>query len=133
MACINVSIKLRSTHLKASCRMICGYHYLDVWPQEAMWITNYESILYTVKSDTTWNVECKESWIEVDPTHGSYNDTISVRALEINEGIDRDAFITFNGGGSSVIRTVKQEGLREIFEDDFILVDGGTFNVLKNK
>ena len=31
-----------------------------------------------------------------------------------------------------VERVVRQEGRREIFNDDFILADSGTFNVLKS-
>lgn len=47
-----------------------------------------------------------------------------------NEGVDREMSVFFNGGGLSVERVVKQEGRREAFED-FILSDGGTFNVVK--
>lgn len=52
-----------------------------------------------------------------------------------NEGIDREMPITFKGGGVSVEALVRQEGRREIFntdDGDFILADGGTFNVIKD-
>lgn len=54
-----------------------------------------------------------------------------------NEGIDREQEITIQttDKNKSVNVLVKQEGLREIFAttDGYILADGGTFNVLKNK
>lgn len=54
---------------------------------------------------------------------------------DLNEGIDREMLITFKSRKHSVERKVFQEGLREKFESDdgeFILADGGTFNVLKH-
>ena len=66
-------------------------------------------------------------------TYGGSGDGTAVFTSDTNEGIDREMSITFKGGGVSVERTVRQEGLREIFEDDFLLADGGTFNVLKGK
>lgn len=104
---------------------------LNITPEDIVWITDTEGVLYVVESNTKWSVECKEEWIEVTPSQGSGNGEISVDSVGINEGIDRDALITFKGGSVSVERIVRQEGLREIFEDDFILADGGTFNVLK--
>ena len=58
-------------------------------------------------------------------------DGSAVFSSEQNEGIDREMTVTFKGAGQEIERTVKQEGLREIFNEDFILADGGTFNVLK--
>ena len=49
---------------------------------------------------------------------------------DTNEGIDREMSVFFKGAGLEIERKVKQEGRREVFED-FILSDGGTFNVLK--
>ena len=66
-------------------------------------------------------------------TYGGSGDGTAVFTSDINEGIDREMTVVFKGGDVSVERTVKQEGLREIFENDFLLADGGTFNVLKNK
>lgn len=53
-----------------------------------------------------------------------------------NEGIDREMSVSFVNSNRSVFveRTVRQEGMREVFmasEGDFLLADGGTFNVLK--
>ena len=47
-----------------------------------------------------------------------------------NEGIDREMSISFSVSGASIKRTVKQIGLREVF-NDFTLADGGSFNVIK--
>lgn len=52
-----------------------------------------------------------------------------------NEGLDRQLQITFvSKVGQSLIRTVTQEGRREIFnasDGTFLLVDQDTFNVIK--
>lgn len=55
---------------------------------------------------------------------------------DVNEGIDREQSIEVktNDNKLSVSVSVKQIGLREVFtctDGDFILADGGTFNVLK--
>ena len=55
----------------------------------------------------------------------------AIFSSDVNEGLDREMSVTFNGAGQSIERTVWQEGLREIFEEGFTLADGGTFNVLK--
>jgi len=53
-----------------------------------------------------------------------------------NESIDREMSVAFVDKSRAVIveRTVKQIGLREVFnasDGAFVLADGGTFNVLK--
>lgn len=55
---------------------------------------------------------------------------------ETNESIDREMSVSFVDKSRAVVveRTVTQVGLREVFmasDGDFILADGGTFNVLK--
>lgn len=55
---------------------------------------------------------------------------------EVAEGLDREMSISVADTSRSVIveRTVRQIGMREVFrcsDGDFILADGGTFNVLK--
>lgn len=64
-------------------------------------------------------------------TYEGSGDGSAVFTSDQNEGIDREMTVTFKGAGQEIERTVKQEGLREIFEEGFILADGGTFNVLK--
>lgn len=63
---------------------------------------------------------------------GSGNETISVYA-GVNEGIDKKAAFRVDtvDKSKSVNIEVFQSGKREIFTD-FVLVDGRTFNVLKN-
>ena len=63
-------------------------------------------------------------------TYEGDGDGSAVFASETNEGIDRELSVTFKGGNASVEKVVRQIGMREIF-GDFILADGGTFNVLK--
>lgn len=64
-------------------------------------------------------------------------DGSAVFTSDLNEGIDREMDVTFvdESRAVQVTRTVKQIGLREPFvasDGDFLLADGGTFNVLKN-
>lgn len=71
-------------------------------------------------------------------TYEGSGDGSAVFTSDPNEGIDREMDVTFidTSRKVSVTRTVKQEGLREPFavdEGDFLLADGGTFNVLKGK
>lgn len=66
---------------------------------------------------------------------GSGNGSASISS-DVNEGIDREQSIKVETTDKSVSATVvvSQEGLREVFlasDGDFILADGGTFNVLK--
>ena len=88
--------------------------------------------------------ETKIKWNEGDgyitaTYEGSGNGSASISS-DVNEGIDREQSITIettkgnNPKSESVV--VTQIGRREIFlpgDGDFILADGGTFNVLKNK
>lgn len=64
-------------------------------------------------------------------TYEGSGDGSAVFTSDTNEGIDREMSVFFKGAGQSIERVVKQEGLREIFNEDFILADSGTFNVLK--
>jgi hypothetical protein len=56
----------------------------------------------------------------------------------VAEGLDREMIVVFRDGGRTVAveRKVLQVGMREMFvpsDGDFILADGGTYNVLKNE
>lgn len=78
--------------------------------------------------------ELVKQWNDGGSLSVSYDgdgDGSAVFTSDTNEGIDREMSVTFKGAGISVERVVKQEGLREIFEEGFLLADGGTFNVLK--
>lgn len=68
---------------------------------------------------------------------GSGNGSASISS-DVNEGIDREQSIKVETTDKSVSANVvvSQEGLREVFlpaDGDFILADGGTFNVLKEQ
>lgn len=58
-------------------------------------------------------------------------DGSAIFSSDANEGLDREMSVLFTGAAAPVEVIVMQEGRREIFEDSFILADGGTFNVLK--
>ena len=65
---------------------------------------------------------------------GNGNETLSVYA-DVNEGLDRSATFAIKTDvqNKAVNVVVNQSGRREIFTDnDFVLSDGGTFNVIKN-
>lgn len=66
-------------------------------------------------------------------TYEGSRDGSAVFTSDANEGVDREMSVVFKdiSGKVSVERQVFQEGRREAF-NDFILADGGTFNVIKN-
>lgn len=62
----------------------------------------------------------------------------AIFSSDIAEGLDREMQVLFVDQSRVVVveRTVRQEGMREVFsgsDGQFILADGGTFNVLKNE
>ncbi|MBQ2855501.1 MAG: hypothetical protein IJE78_00460 [Bacteroidaceae bacterium] len=85
-------------------------------------------------------METKIKWNEGDgyitaTYEGSGSGSASISS-DVNEGIDREQSIkvetTDKSKSASIL--VQQEGLREVFlpsDGDFVLADGGTFNVLK--
>lgn len=87
-------------------------------------------------------METKIKWNEGDgyitaTYEGSGSGSASISS-DVNEGIDREQSIKVETTDKSVSATlvVSQEGLREVFapsDGDFILADGGTFNVLKGE
>lgn len=89
-------------------------------------------------------METKIQWNEGDGAitaiyEGSGNGSVAISS-DINEGIDRNQNITIEttegNNPKSVDVNVKQVGLREVFlptDSEFILADGGTFNVLKDE
>lgn len=73
-------------------------------------------------------------WLRISPVSGKGPGVVSVEA-DPNEGCDRSVEVTAaTTKGSFATLTVTQTGMREPFASsdmDFILSDGGTFNVLK--
>lgn len=82
-------------------------------------------------------METKIKWNEgegyITATYEGSGDGLAHISVDINEGIDREQDIKVETTNKSISRniTIKQEGKREVF-GDLILIDGGTFNVLKN-
>ena len=81
--------------------------------------------------------ELVKPWNDGGSLSATYNgsgDGEAIFTSDINEGIDREMSVIFADTARSVMteRVVMQIGRREIFNDDFILSDGGTFNVLKD-
>ena len=87
-------------------------------------------------------METKIKWNEgegyITATYeGSGNGSASISS-DVNEGIDREQSIKVETTDKSVSATlvVSQEGLREVFfpsDGNFVLADGGTYNVLKSQ
>lgn len=87
-------------------------------------------------------MEKKIKWNEGDGAitaiyEGSGNGSVAISS-DINEGIDRSQDITIEttegSNPKSVDVNISQAGMREVFvpnDGEFILADGGTFNVLK--
>ena len=73
-------------------------------------------------------------WLRISPVSGKGAGAVSIEA-DSNEGCDRSAVVTVAASGcDSVSLNVTQAGRREPFsgsDTDFIISDGGTFNVLK--
>lgn len=74
------------------------------------------------------------NWLRISPVSGKGPGVVSIEAYP-NEGCDRSVEVTAaTTKGPSATLTVTQTGMREPFacsDMDFILSDGGTFNVLK--
>ena len=71
-------------------------------------------------------------------TYDGDRDGSAVFSSDIAEGLNREMQVLFVDQSRVVVveRTVRQEGMREEFsasDGQFILADGGTFNVLKNE
>ena len=70
-------------------------------------------------------------------TYEGNRDGSAIFSSDTNEGVDREMSVYFNDSSKkiSVERKVRQEGRREVFsctDGDFLLADGGTFNVIKD-
>lgn len=71
-------------------------------------------------------------------TYDGDRDGSAVFSSDTAEGLDRDLMVSFSDSRKSVVvdRLVRQAGKREVLmaaDGDFLLTDGGTFNVLKNE
>lgn len=83
--------------------------------------------------------ELVKQWNDGGSLSVSYDgdrDGTAVFSSERNDGLDREMSVRFVAGNSSAERTVKQIGMREVFnaaDGGFLTADGGTFNVLKNE
>ena len=81
--------------------------------------------------------ELVKPWDDGGSLSATYNgggDGEATFTSDVNEGIDREMSVIFADTARRVMaeRVVMQIGRREIFNDDFVLSDGGTFNVLKD-
>lgn len=85
--------------------------------------------------------ELVKSWNDGGSLSVAYEgdgDGSAIFSSDVAEGLDREMIVVFRDGGKTVAveRKVLQVGMREMFvpsDGDFILADGGTYNVLKNE
>lgn len=83
--------------------------------------------------------ELKKQWDNgelLTVTYDGDRDGSATFTSDVNESLDREMVVTYvdKDRKMSVAQTVKQAGLREVFnasDGNFALADGGTFNVLK--
>ena len=83
--------------------------------------------------------ELIKPWNDGGSLSVAYNgdgDGSAVFSSDVAEGLDREMWVVFRDGGKTVAveKKVTQVGMREMFvpsDGEFILADGGTFNVLK--
>lgn len=86
--------------------------------------------------------EKKIKWNEgegyITATYGGDGNGSASISSDVNEGIDREQYIKVETTAGEESKRenilIKQFGLREVFtpkDGEFILADGGTFNVLK--
>lgn len=89
-------------------------------------------------------METKIKWIEgegyITATYEGSGNGSAYISSDINDSTDREQYITVETtkgtNPKSINVKVKQLGMREVFnpiDGFFVLVDGGTFNVLKNE
>lgn len=77
-----------------------------------------------------------KDWMLVE-YEGVNDGEVEFSADSVNEGLDREISVSFVDKSRTIVveRTVRQEGLREVFmasDGDFLLADSGTLNVLKS-
>lgn len=84
-------------------------------------------------------METKIKWNEgegyITATYEGSGNGPAFISSDTNEGIDREQSIKVETTDKSISASllISQIGMREIFNDDFVLYGGGTFNVLKNE
>lgn len=66
-----------------------------------------QSLNIQIQSDTDWTISNSYSWIQIDKSCGSYNDTINL-TVEFNAGSTRQGFITLRTSKQSYTITITQ-------------------------
>lgn len=108
--------------------------YLEIEVQEVTFpCEGGISSLVFVKSNRRWEINQSEEskeWLQIDYT-GNKEEYI-LFSTDPNESIKREVRLDFMIEGQIYdFITVVQKGFREPFTNDFKLVSGGTFNVIK--
>lgn len=141
MPCINVDIKPISVSPKVSIGIVCKVSaekpYLIV-PEGFIEMDLLGTpVSVAVESNMNWQIVFEELWRDGGSLSVEYQgkkDGLAVFSSDVNEGKDREKVVTFQDSLQRITeeRTVRQRGRRQAF-GNFILANGGTFNVLKNE
>ena len=94
---------------------------ISVSPSEVSLVRNGGKKTLNVTANCAWTIAAPE-WLECDPTSGSGNASVTVRASK-NEELERKDFITFSGGTAVAQVSVTQAGVdfrttQDLFEFD---------------
>lgn len=85
--------------------------------------------------------ELRKPWNDggsLSVTYEGDGDGSAVFSSDVDEGLDREMIVVFRDNNKTIAieKRVTQVGMREMFvpiDGEFILADGGTYNVLKNE
>ena len=94
---------------------------ISVSPSEVSLVRNGGKKTLNVTANCAWTISAPE-WLECDPTSGSGNATVTVKASK-NEELERQDFVTFTGGTAIAQVSVTQAGVdfratQDLFEFD---------------
>lgn len=135
---LNISLQANRHSINCSINEIClseSVGTIEVNPSSIDLNSEETSLEISVQSNTDWVIETNEphDWLEI--TYDGSKSGYAHITVKKNEGIDRSIELIFKETRTYnfAITKITQLGLREIFEPEFKLKDGGTFNVLKEE
>jgi len=113
---------------------------LSVDPESLSVGSESGSVSFNISSNVDWNVSENADWLNVSPTSGNGNGTITVNYTANSSCKSRTAMITISGGGLSKHVTVNQRGYSfieslEVFPEKWAVrshAGSKTFNIITN-
>lgn len=83
--------------------------YVTFSPSELDFDISGGSKTISIASNTDWVAYITDDWLQITPSAGNRNETMTITAT-VNEGVERNAYVTFLYEGKSTQFKVKQEG-----------------------